>query len=192
MKYLSLDIETTGLDWEKCQILQIAGIIEDTDKKLPRSECPQFNLFVKHNVYVGEAYALHLNGWILEKLHTGNFLPGETMLQSEQVATCIYKFCREYGLLDKHDSRIVAAGKNFSGFDKNFIKRLHLSEVLDFHQRVLDPTTPYMNWKEDSVPPSLETCLLRAGIPKSITHKADDDAWDVIQVLRTLYDKILF
>lgn len=190
MKYLSLDIETTGLDPQTCQILQIAGIIEDTKKLLPRNECPQFNLFVKHRVYQGEAYALNLNAWILDKISKNSFEPGEILVNPEEVCNHIYFFCRDNGLFEnKKDEKILVAGKNFSGFDNRFIRRLSRVINLEFHHRTLDPATPFTDWDNDLLPPSLEECLIRAGIPKSVTHKADDDAWDIIQVLRTQYKR---
>jgi inhibitor of KinA sporulation pathway (predicted exonuclease) len=44
-----------------------------------------------------------------------------------------------------------------------------------------------MDFKLDKVPPSLDTCLERAGIQSVVTHKALDDARDVIRVLRKKY-----
>ena len=43
MKYISIDIETTGLDPENCQILSIGAVIEDTLNQLPFEELPTFH-----------------------------------------------------------------------------------------------------------------------------------------------------
>jgi oligoribonuclease (3'-5' exoribonuclease) len=49
MKYISVDIETTGLDPEKNKIISVAAIIEDTENKLPFDQCPKFNVAVLQN-----------------------------------------------------------------------------------------------------------------------------------------------
>ena len=34
MRYVSIDIETTGLDRQNDQVLEVGAVIEDTDKQL--------------------------------------------------------------------------------------------------------------------------------------------------------------
>ena len=47
MKYVSIDIETTGLDPKLDQVLEMAAIVEDTEEKLKYSIAPKFRaLFV--------------------------------------------------------------------------------------------------------------------------------------------------
>jgi hypothetical protein len=61
MIYVSIDIETSGLDPLKNQVLSIGAIIEDTKKKLPFQECPKFHSMVVHNEIVGSPRALTIN-----------------------------------------------------------------------------------------------------------------------------------
>jgi DNA polymerase III epsilon subunit-like protein len=61
MKYISIDIETTGLDPEKNKIISVAAIIEDTENKLPFDECPKFNVAVLQNELIGSARAITIN-----------------------------------------------------------------------------------------------------------------------------------
>ncbi len=49
MKYLSIDIETTGLDPLKDQLLSFGAIIEDTENPLPFDEIPKFHAAIKRN-----------------------------------------------------------------------------------------------------------------------------------------------
>ena len=66
MKYISFDLETTGLVRDPNNILQIAAVVEDTDNpEVPVEELPYFTCFVKHESYTGSAFALNLNAWIL-------------------------------------------------------------------------------------------------------------------------------
>jgi oligoribonuclease len=61
MKYISIDIETTGLDSEKNKVISVGAIIEDTENKLPFDECPKFNVAVLQNELVGSARAITIN-----------------------------------------------------------------------------------------------------------------------------------
>jgi hypothetical protein len=61
MKYISIDIETTGLDAEKNKVISVAAIIEDTETKLPFDECPKFNVAVLQNEFIGSARAITIN-----------------------------------------------------------------------------------------------------------------------------------
>ena len=61
MKYLSIDIETTGLDRENHKILSIGAILEDTEKKLPFTEIPKFHAAILHREINGSPFALNMN-----------------------------------------------------------------------------------------------------------------------------------
>ena len=61
MKYISIDIETTGLESEKNKVISVAAIIEDTSIKLPFNECPKFNVAVLQNELIGSARAITIN-----------------------------------------------------------------------------------------------------------------------------------
>jgi hypothetical protein len=65
MIYVSIDIETSGLDHETHKVLSIGAIIEDTEKKLPFDECPKFNAIVLQNEIVGSPRALTMNQHII-------------------------------------------------------------------------------------------------------------------------------
>ena len=58
MKYVSIDIETTGLDPETCQTIQIGAGIEDTNNPLPIEDLPRFKCLVEHPQYteIGRAH----------------------------------------------------------------------------------------------------------------------------------------
>jgi len=65
MKYVSIDIETTGLDREKCEILSIGAVIEDPSKLLPIDELPRFHVAIKRNGFYGEPTALTMNSELI-------------------------------------------------------------------------------------------------------------------------------
>jgi hypothetical protein len=74
MIYVSIDIETSGLDHEKHKVLSIGAIIEDTEKKLPYEECPKFNAIVLQNEIIGSPRALTMNKEIISMM--GEYLEG--------------------------------------------------------------------------------------------------------------------
>jgi oligoribonuclease (3'-5' exoribonuclease) len=74
MIYVSIDIETSGLDHEKHKVLSIGAIIEDTEKKLPYEECPKFNAIVLQNEITGSPRAITMNKEIISMM--GEYLEG--------------------------------------------------------------------------------------------------------------------
>lgn len=69
MKYVSIDIETTGLDPVNDQVLSIGAIIEDTDNPLSFEDSPKFHGVIKRNRIEGGLYAINLNHELLKTLN---------------------------------------------------------------------------------------------------------------------------
>ena len=83
---------------------------------------------------------------------------------------------------------ITPAGKNFDAFDRNFIKLIpKWDSYVRLRHRTIDPTSMYIDWHNDDAPPGLGDCLNRAGIIKQVTHKAVEDCWDTLEVIRKEY-----
>ena len=83
---------------------------------------------------------------------------------------------------------ITPAGKNFDAFDRRFINIIpKWDQYVNMRHRTIDPTTSYVDWYNDETPPGLGQCLERAGIMKQVTHKAVEDCWDTLEVLRKEY-----
>lgn len=61
MTYLSIDIETSGLDRENHKVLSIGAIYEDTAKKLPFSKIPKFHAAILQREITGSPFAINLN-----------------------------------------------------------------------------------------------------------------------------------
>jgi len=85
-------------------------------------------------------------------------------------------------------SHLTVAGKNFGTFDKLFVEKLpRWQQVFKIRQRIIDPTILFTDWINDEALPNLTTCKERAKTGGEVTHDAIDDAWDVIQLMRTQY-----
>jgi oligoribonuclease len=65
MKYLSIDLETTGLDALNHQILSFSGILEDSRNKLRFEDCPKFNIYILRQTITGSAFAISMNSKII-------------------------------------------------------------------------------------------------------------------------------
>jgi oligoribonuclease len=109
MKYISIDIETTGLDPEKNKIISVAAIIEDTENKLPFDECPKFNVAVLQNELIGSARAITINKQLISdiadyqdaNIETRKLIDSESeykFVTEDEVAKNFYWWLDENGL----------------------------------------------------------------------------------------------
>lgn len=175
MIYFSIDLETTGLNPHKHQILEIGAI----KQQLGGDTLGFFRRVIKWDTLVGSPYALNLNSRLLkEMLQQGEHI--------KYVGEALRDFAEWLGGTERKG--VVAAGKNFASFDKQFlIRHKPFKQQKIFKHRSLDPVNFYTR-VEDIEPPSLTTCLERANIKDTeITHNALDDAWQVIQCIEAAY-----
>lgn len=186
MKYISIDIETTGLDHYNCDILQIGMAFEDTNTDIPLVDLPNLELWIDHNELTFEPYALQMHersGLLNQWQHANRVTMEEAMLDIET-----WLFSLGYELNDDKKFKFVVAGKNYNSFDKLFLHgNYEWTELIDEHHRTIDPAMLYIDWENDKVPPSLDKCLKRAGFNTTVTHYALEDALDVIKVVRVYY-----
>jgi DNA polymerase III epsilon subunit-like protein len=112
MKYISIDIETTGLDSEFNQILSIGAVIEDTLNQLPFEDLPKFHAVIKRESVYGSIFALNLNKDLIQamkdyseartedekKLVEESF--GAKFYHEDEVVEALYQFCYRNGLVD--------------------------------------------------------------------------------------------
>lgn len=181
MKYLSLDLETTCLQPSPDHILQLSIVVEDTTKAdIPVEELPHFTCFVKQPKIVGEAFALGMNGWILD------FISGRVKNAPYPVLepTMAWREARDF--IEEHfgTTKVTVAGKNVAGFDIPFLP----DEIRkSFRHKVLDPGPMMVNWATDDQVPNFPLCKERAGLEGDVKHDAREDAMDVIRLLRKFY-----
>ena len=93
MIYVSIDIETTGLDPLSNNVLSIGAIIEDTTKKLPYDECPKFNAIVLNKQLQGSPRAITMNKEIISLI--GEYLEGKEEVREILNSNSGYKFYEE-------------------------------------------------------------------------------------------------
>lgn len=190
--YVSIDIETTGLDPDYCQVIEFGAVFDDW--VTPIGQLPRFQTYVFHNRITGQPGALQMNAAILKKLaDVERDMHGRDYLNCQDRGSYVRPkaLCAEFaGWLRKQlvDPRkaIVVAGKNFSGFDRQFLERLHGWNI-PFCHRVIDPAMLYWVPGKDATPPSTQECLVRASIPGNVKHTALEDALDVVRLIRAKF-----
>ena len=199
MKYVSFDIETTGLEPGKHSIIELGAVIDDFEGWL--DELPEFRCLIDNDTIVADSYALgmHADNGLLKELQD----PGEDtlVLKPEEVATAFKEWMMSNGIeyeTYKYESsdkvrgakvRPVGAGKNLQSFDIPHLQTLpNWEDHIRFHHRVLDPGPLYLDPSKDDTTPNLSTCMERAGFEDTETsHTAVDDSLDVVKLLRRAY-----
>jgi len=184
MKYICIDIETTGLDPETCQIIEFAAVIRDTKTDEKLNESPSFHCYVKHKMYQGGAYAIALNARVFEQLSSKK--PDAPIYTRDKLCDEFYEWLKlnEFET-SKTNCKIhfVAAGKNFGNFDLQFLKKLpKWNACFNVSARILDPAMLWIR-PEDNRVPGLKTCMDRAGIEGEVTHHALQDVYDTIMTI---------
>jgi len=165
MTYVSVDIETTGLNPENCQVLEIGAVIDDG--VTPIEDCPTFHCYVDHGLILGEPFAVSMHPTILRRIATHE--EGYTYLRPWEVASRFHDFLKEHGL-DPENEKIVVAGKNYASFDA-------------------DPAALYWQPEIDGMElPNTKTCMERAGIGGDVAHIAVEDARVVVRLIRRAID----
>lgn len=179
MKYLSLDIETGGL-YEKCSVLEVAFVAEDTDHtEIPVSALSAHVTTFRPDPLVIEPYAF--------SMHTDNGLLARCMgvgVPTTAAWSRVVDFLHHYRLVVTGDplDKIVLAGKNVWGFDLKFFP----AEIKSlFHYRTLDPGSMLIP-DECNVPLDTSALLARCGMAHEGEHRAEADARDVIRLIRAL------
>lgn len=186
MKYLSLDIETTGVEHKSPKnILQLSAVVEDCGLRLPIDQLPHFTIFIAHDKYEGEAYALWLNSWIFKELAEWEktcWKPADQQYKTK------YPVLREgawemlfIDFLKRNfgNSRINLAGKNVASFDYQFLPK-HVQNK--FRGRMIDPGSMFADFNKEALPSLGEICT-PLGM-SAVTHDAYEDAIKVIETIR--------
>ncbi len=195
MKIAVIDIETTGLDPYKDQILEVGCVIETWPPTQPIANLPKWQAYVLHERLTGNPFALNMNKKIVEYIAKPDKFPELTFVDPAALALFLEGFLLKEEVLEKNrEGKMVAncAGKNFAKFDWPFLEEAGVLRNWTPRHRVLDPMPLYLQW-EDQQPPSLDVCLERAGIKKDRfeQHTAIGDCHAVTALLRRGLEKLV-
>jgi len=173
MKYVSVDLETTGLDPNKCQITMASFIVEDTSHpEVPVLALPHCTYMINHDVYNFEPTALKMTAhlFINSRWSSVNYDSWKRIVEDF--------LCLHVGTYN-----VQLAGKNIGGFDSKFLPKEILQRC---SYRYIDAGSVLIDWSKDKVE-SLSKLKERLGLGSGVSHDAYDDAIDVIKILRTTY-----
>jgi oligoribonuclease len=190
MRYISLDLETSGPDPLRHQVLELAVVVEDTKRLFPLDELPSFRRLLRHPELVGTAGALALNARLLAEL-AAHKDPAPDHCAPTEVLPQLREFLLTQGFRPDAKGRVrfVMAGKNVASYDLLFLRELPgWGSLVKSEPATLDPAVFYLNWHKDSRLPSLSICKARAQQQDTeVAHEALADALDVVQLLRPFY-----
>ncbi len=186
--YVSIDIETTGLNPETCQILEISAVIDNGTDNFSTFHC-----FVDNGLIQGEPAGLLMNTEILRIIAEKDKYPDTTFLKPEHIAyafhdflvdsKCIRPLTEDYGR--DYSLKITVAGQNFTGFDLRFLRRLpRWEELIPIRHKVIDPGNLFWREEDGDKLPDLATCLDRIGCIDRVAHRAVDDAKAVVKLVK--------
>lgn len=201
--YISLDIETTGLDRERSQVLEIGAVFDDFLS--PLAELKTFNAKIHYpHLTYGEFTALSMNKQLIYELSNPTKF-ANVMGFHDAIAEFIVwiKNCRD--VLIKYeetqtrkyeDHKIIIAGKNVSAFDMPIIKNQIVKQTSNkdtaesfvdeieeiTHFRFIDVGSMYLTDFNGYIP-SLSDINKLTGREK-VSHRALDDAFDVVCAIR--------
>jgi DNA polymerase III alpha subunit (gram-positive type) len=179
--YISIDIETTGLDPETCQVIEVGAVIEDWNSDV--AKLPSWHCYVDQGSFKGQPYALALNQGIFWKIADKEKLKDQhQFLWPSEVGAKLAGWLESYGFNPK---KLLVAGKNFAGFDRPFLGSMKkFKDHVAFRHRVIDPAMLFWNPWTDEAPPDSKTCMKRSGIAGEVAHTAVEDAIGVIKMVR--------
>lgn len=186
MRFISIDIETTGLDPQKNQILEFGAIAIDTSyPTVPY--IADFRAVFIHQELTGNPIALTMNAELINEINI--VLKDKDFDYDKAYNYNIY--VRNAEEFQKHfdewlesigfTERLTLAGKNLASFDLKFIEAAGIK--IKYRHRMIDPAILYVDWEKDETLPDLQQCLDRAGIVKSVEHTSLADAIDVAELV---------
>ena len=187
MKYFSLDIESTGIDRDSCQILELGAIFEDTANPQSYEDSCKFHAIIKKDTYSGQPFAIQLNNRIFRIISGVDPLPVGCELFTDE--TKMIQSLADWAkvcLGESDNFRMTLAGKNVAAFDLQWLKPyVPKNQKFGnlFRHRTIDPANMYAK-SEDEEMPGLLKCLERAKLDPSDYHTALGDSWDVIKLIR--------
>jgi len=139
MKYISIDVETTGIDRENCQILSFGAVIEDTEKNLSFDEIPKFHCAILRESVHGELFALNMNKSLIENIvryqdaknqDEKNDIVNETgmiFLPEEEVVKAFFRFCFDNGVIRNVNSKTeISNGRTYPMLNSS-LQKTHIT-----------------------------------------------------------------
>jgi DNA polymerase III epsilon subunit-like protein len=181
MKYVSIDIETLGLNID-APIIEVACVFVNNGKIIGEEQT-----YVCHDKYDNcEPYAMAMHPETLRIISDGPTAEGVQHINWLDITI------RDW--LIRHDfnpdvDKVVFAGKNAAGFDIPMLEKQckAFKKNCRPHHRVLDPG-PMFTKRGDYASPNLPTILEEQQLAGQVSHTALDDARAVVAAVERFFD----
>lgn len=204
MRLLSIDVETTGLNWERCGILEIGCVLFDPQPQLfsydpddtaesnderkaqvaRAAKWQHWECLIDNNFIQGEPFALQMNQEILAEISGAN--PTHIQkLPANRVATELRTWLGSHGV--NRDNKVTIVGKNYSEFDARFLEKIPGWSLMPFERRVLDVGSMFFKPEQGKVL-NLANCLALVNQEGLVTHRALEDAQAVATACTRLFN----
>jgi oligoribonuclease (3'-5' exoribonuclease) len=195
MQYVALDIETSGLDPDCCQVLQVAAVIDVLPAKRDTliADLPHFEGIVWHESLHGEPPALAMNVDLFKAMTIYGEPDGdgrkrityhdrEVWLYGD-VHTLSHDLLKMIANFSETPPPYVAAGRKVDAFDLAFMPEGFRKY---FHHRAIDVSSMALGanpslWGNAYLPSADKILGSKA------THDAYFDAVDVVKAIRAIY-----
>jgi DNA polymerase III epsilon subunit-like protein len=169
-KYISIDIETTGLNVQSDQILEVAAVLWEPDGN-DVMKFPYYQRYVKWDVLRGSPRALTMNAKIIEMMaNLGNSHLGDGWVRIGNLGPSFKNWLLNHGIQDSRGLHVI--GKNVSGFDLRFLEKV--PNFPEFSHRCLDVGALYAGTQGV---PSTDELLARYPLP-GIPGKGHEALYD--------------
>ena len=184
MLYVSIDLETCGLDADNHDIIEFGAVLDDLSKLDPIEDLPTFHCYFVKDKYTGSPFALSMHPEIFRRIDERdtkkyNFFP------HMKFGHAFKRFLLNHGYEKERDRvTINVAGKNFGSCDLQFLnKQTDLAKHVKISHKIFDPGILFVEKGDESLP-GLGECKARIGLDNSVDHTAVADAIDVIHLIR--------
>lgn len=183
MKYVSIDIETTGLSPQEHDIVEFGAVCDDLTVDKPIEQLAKFHCYFVKSNYAGSPFALSMHPQIFKRI--AKRTKPYKYVGAMKFGNLFKQFLLKNGYEGKRQKVcITAAGKNFASFDLQFLlAKTDIARHIKIGHRIIDPSILFLQKGDEKLPATSE-CKKRMQLEETVAHTAIEDAIDVIKMVR--------
>jgi len=184
MKYLTIDIVTTGDDIFKNQIIEIGAVIDDLSKPIPIDEIPKFHYYIDNHMINGtpdKLLSLHKQLIIISEKKDKY-----PIINSSEVIDFFHNWLIDNSVILSQCPMYTLA---IDGHKKiNFLYRDLLNTKCDFkkdyYYDIFNPMILFCDPKNQKIPTVNETLLETKNYKKRKNNNILDNVYDIVRLMR--------
>lgn len=183
--YASIDLETTGLDPDRHQVIQFGVVLDDLET--PLDELPRMEtLVIPGGDIIGDPFALHMHSDLLRRIaaiKAGK--SNEPYCDIVGLGGVFYDFLQTHGWSFKQ--KLLVVGANYGSFDHQFLRRYPVYNNIKLAHRFVSIGSMYwVPTKHGSEVPTVLECWKIAYGDRlcPYDHTALADSMTVVELVR--------